>query len=239
MAARNKIIAIGVVAALGVMAWSTLRNPEGAPAGATSTALPAGGPAPGVTTGSATPGAAPDNSPAASSSAPTAPNASVASSDPIRYLRALDEEQITQKFSEMLDPGDCANPIGANGKLQCNAIGALNLRLQEQLKNPDPDWTPAAEQALRAASDQIVRNAGGRVRIVDARCGRDVCQVLAIGMETDNSQPQGWQLATVVQFRQAAWWDALGFADSSTMVSSGAGGREVYYVTQLTAKPRR
>lgn len=234
MTASRRIVAIGVVAALGVVAWNTLRNPDTAPVAPGERAAPGGMPAQ-----SARQGAAPadTSAPARSGLAtPTRPRAVAA--DMPRYLRQLDQAQIAERFAELLDPGDCSQAIDPDGRImRCNPQGVLNQRLQEQLKRPDPRWTPLAQRELQAAVAAAEKRANGRLRTVDVRCGRDVCQILSIAPAADHNPPGGWDDATRA-FRNSAWWRELGFVDMSQSMTSGPDGRTVYYVTQLTTRPR-
>lgn len=239
MTASRKIVAIGVVAALGVMAWTTLRNPDSAPAAPGERSAVSGAPA--------DPGAAPDapsrsgdasvESPAHGQDAAPAPQASAVPDMP-RYLRELDQAQVAERFADMLDPGDCSQAIDPDGRImRCNPQGVLNQRLQAQADNPHPQWTPRAQRELQAAVDAATQRANGRVRAVDVRCGRDVCQVLAIAPASDHGKPGGWDDATRA-FRGSAWWRDLGFVDMRQSMTSGPDGRTYYYVTQLTTRPR-
>lgn len=236
MTATRKIVAIGVVAALGVVAWTSLRNPDGAP-----TAPGERTPASDTASAPASPRSGEDRAPAArvrgGSGTPTQP--AVAPADMPRYLRELDQAQVADRFGEMLDPGDCSQAIDANGRImRCNAQGMLNERLQGQLENPDPRWTPRAQRELQAAVDAAVERAEGRVRTIDVRCGRDVCQILTIApLSDDHNPPDGWNDATRA-FRDSRWWRELGFTDMRLSMMSGPDGRTVYYVTQLTTRPR-
>jgi hypothetical protein len=204
---------------------TTLRNPD-----SSSTA-------PGERSAEDRPAAA-DTRPARSARRNGAATAAVASADMARYLRELDQAQITDRFDDMLDPGDCSRAIDPNGRImRCNPQGVLNRRLQEQLKHPDPNWTPAAQRALQTAVAEAERQTNGRVRTVDVRCGRDVCQILTVAPSADHDPPGGWDDATR-EFRRSAWWRELEFVDMRQSVMSGPDGRTVYYVTQLTTRPR-
>ncbi len=234
MTATRKIVAIGVVAALGVIAWTSLRTPDRAPArpgeSAPGSAIPAG----------SAPRADAAPAPAAQAREGQMPaRQAVAAADMPRYLRGLDQAQVAARFGEMLDPGDCSRVIDANGRImRCNAQGLLNQRLQGQLENPDPRWTPQAQRALQGAVDAAVERAQGRLRTIDLRCGRDVCQILTVAPLSDDRSPaDGWNGATRA-FRDSPWWRELGFTDMRLSMMSGPDGRTVYYVTQLTTRPR-
>lgn len=237
MTASRRIVAIGVVAALGVVAWTTLRNPDTAPeapdgrggiAGSGDARTPEGGQG-----GSDDPAPRPMRADRTGSKPGDAPP-----TDAARYLRGLDPAQVTERFSEMLDPGDCSQAIDPDGRImRCNPQGVLNQRLQAQLEDPDPRWTSLAQRQLQSAVDAVARDANGRLRTVDVRCGRDVCQVLTIAPVSDHDRSGGWDDATRA-FRRSAWWRDLGFVDMRLSMTSGADGHTVYYVTQLTTKPR-
>jgi hypothetical protein len=115
----------------------------------------------------------------------------------------------------------------------------LNQRLQKQLATPDPAWTPVAERALQGTAAEIARKSGGRVRIVEARCGTDVCQVLAMGLASDDNRGQGWGRTAMPTLLNAPWFRELGFADATGMTGSSADGRVMFHVVQITAAPRR
>ena len=242
MTTGRKVVAIGVVAAIGVMAWSTLRNPDqavGTPAGRDATVGQQEGrpPSPLGVSRSADAGVGNGASPAPSS--PRSESTAAAATDMPRYLRELDRDQIAHTFGEMLDPGDCSQAIDPDGRImRCNSVGVLNQRLQAQLNTPDPRWTPLAQRELQATVDAIGEKSGGRIRAIDVRCGRDLCQILTIAPTSDHNRPGGWDEAARA-FGTAQWWKDLGFVDMGQAVSAGPDGRTTYYVTQLTAKPAR
>lgn len=239
MTTARKIAAIGVVAALGVMAWTTLRNPDPA-----ADARPDGPGAPGgreATDGAASgTAAAPAQQPGDPSPGTRAANpATPPPADMPRHLRELDDQQIAARFAEMLDPGDCGAAREADGPIaRCNAIGVGNERLQAQLQQPDPRWTPMAQRQLETAVEAAEMRLRGRIRIVDARCGTDICQLLAIAPTVDHDPPGGWD-DQVRAFPQSRWWRELGMADMKQLMAAGPDGHTIYYVTQLEATPRR
>lgn len=242
MTTGRKVVAIGVVAAIGVMAWSTLRNPDRAvvPPSGSDAASAQGESRQQSPVGEPVPDDAGARDVADAAARPTlSPSTAVAGADMPRYLRELGKDQIAEKFSEMLDPGDCSQAIDPDGRImRCNSVGVLNQRLQEQLKNPDPRWTPLAQRELQAAVDAIGEKSGGRIRTIDVRCGRDVCQILTIAPTSDHNPPGGWDDASRA-FGTAQWWKDLGFVDMGQSMTSGPDGQTTYYVTQLTAKPGR
>lgn len=234
MTTARKLAAIGVVAALGVMAWTTLRNPdpgaEGAGDGDVAPAA-AGSPQGAANQAPATDAPPTQTVPPASGTPPPA--------DIPKYLRDLDEEQIADKFAAMLDPGDCGMAQQPDGPIaRCNAIGVGNQRLQAQLRKPDPQWTPLAQRELESAVEAAEMRLRGRIRIVDVRCGVDLCQVLAIAPSADHDPPGGWD-DQARGFPQSRWWRELGMADMAQLMSAGPDGHTIYYVTQLAATPRR
>lgn len=242
MTTGRKVVAIGVVAAIGVIAWSTLRNPDqavGTPVGRDA-ALGQRESRPLSQVGeSRTADAGAGNGAPASARSPRSASTTVAAADMPRYLRELDRNQVAETFGEMLDPGDCSQAIDPDGRImRCNPAGVLNQRLQEQSNNPDPRWTPLAERELQAAVDAIGEKSGGRIRTIDVRCGRDLCQILTIAPTSDHNPPGGWDDATRA-FGTAQWWKDLGFVDMGQSVTSGPDGLTTYYVTQLTTKPGR
>src|SRR5688572_26989077 len=137
MTTGRKVVAIGVVAAIGVMAWSTLRNPDRAvvPPSGSDAAIAQGERRQQSPVGEPLPDDASARDVAGAAARPTqSPSAAIAAADMPRYLRELDKDQIAEKFSEMLDPGDCSQAIDPDGRImRCNSVGVLNQRLQEQL----------------------------------------------------------------------------------------------------------
>jgi len=235
----RKLAAIGVVAALGIMAWTTLRNPDPAAEARPDTTGAAGGR---EATDGIAPGAAPTRARQASDPSPGTQAARPATPPPAdmpRHLRELDPEQVTAKFADMLDPGDCGAAQDADGPIaRCNAIGVGNERLQAQLQRPDPRWTPMAQRQLESAVEAAEMRLRGRIRIVDARCGTDICQVLAVAPTVDHDPPGGWD-DQVRAFPQSRWWRELGMADMVQLMAAGPDGHTIFYVTQLKASPRR
>ena len=239
MTTARKLAAIGVVAALGVMAWTTLRNPDPAADAGPETPATANGR---EAAGGAAPATAPtpvhragDPAPGTQATKPATPPPA----DMPRHLRELDPEQVAAKFADMLDPGDCGAAQQADGPIaRCNAIGVGNERLQAQLQRPDPQWTPMAQRQLEAAVEAAEMRLRGRIRIVDARCGTDICQVLAIAPTVDHDPPGGWD-DQVRGFPQSRWYRELGMADMAQLMSAGPDGHTIFYVTQLKTTPRR
>src|SRR5688500_11733120 len=165
MTTGRKVVAIGVVAAIGVMAWSTLRNPDRAviPPSGSDAASAQGESRQQSPVGEPVPDDAGARDVADAAARPTlSPSTAVAGADMPRYLRELGKDQIAEKFSEMLDPGDCSQAIDPDGRImRCNSVGALNTRPQEKPTNPGPSCTSPAQRELEATGQANHETAGG------------------------------------------------------------------------------
>jgi len=120
---------------------------------------------------------------------------------------------------------DLFGPFVGDDPSQVFAPASATYHAAVQGENVDPDWGPAAGDALR----QYIRGLfGDRFEIPMADCRQDLCELQIANRPGGDSEADIRDLTDAMgKLTQQPWWNALGFDQQSGMTSYVADGRVI------------
>jgi hypothetical protein len=100
-------------------------------------------------------------------------------------------------------------PLIEDNPNQVFAPPTVNYHAAVQGETVDPDWGPAAADALRS---YITGTFGTRFEIPSVDCRQDLCELQVASLPGHDGTAEMHDLITALnQVRQEPWWTALGF----------------------------
>ena len=114
------------------------------------------------------------------------------------------------------DPGD-------EGSLNPNIV----LHREVETEEPDPSWSPNAEEQLRA--NLSLRSDPSSIEILKIQCNASLCEIQAASTHPENAESDGrsWQTAVFDPLEQP-WWAVYGFDQPMTTQWNASDGRTLF-----------